>query len=180
VSYEAGGRRGASRVDVLVLLAALSVIGALAYPRWAARAFQERVVEVIADVDAVTARARSTLEVLGRLPAPGLPGESPPELTGLEFSRPTYTLQWTTWEVVDSVPGQPEDPAPLVPGTLPAAPVVTTLQPVVRMVGAVAVHSRESALLAELLRHYGPTASFVLDTTWIGLLADRPSTAIAR
>lgn len=161
--------------DILVLLAALSIVGALAYPTWAARAFRQRVEEATSDVDAAAGRARSTLVSLGRWPAPTPIGEAPPELTGLEFARETYALEWMTWAVVDSVEAAREV-APTVPGEATPASVAPAFEPVARVVGAVAVHSADASLLAELLDRYGPTESFVLDTTWIGLLPERAPT----
>ncbi|MEX2048458.1 MAG: hypothetical protein WEB90_02655 [Gemmatimonadota bacterium] len=161
--------------DVLVLLAALSIVAALAYPTWAARAFRQRVEEAVSEVDAAAGRARSTLESLGRWPAAAPAGQAPPELTGHEFSRETYALEWTTWEVVDSVEA-PREVAPTIPGEAPPASVAPAFEPVARVVGAIAVHSADASLLAELLDRYGPTESFVLDTTWFGLLPERAPT----
>jgi hypothetical protein len=169
------GVRGASVTDVLVLLAALSIVAALAYPTWAARAFRHRLEEAISDVDVAAGRARSTLESLGRWPAPARAGEAPPELTGLAFSREMYALEWTTWEVVDSVEA-PMEVSPTIPGEATSLSVATAFEPVTRVVGAIAVHSGDASLLAELLDHYGPTESFVLDTTWLQLLPERAPT----
>jgi hypothetical protein len=43
---------------------------------------------------------------------------------------------------------------------------------VTRPVGAVSVQSNDDALLAELLRHFGSGASFVLDSLWLLVLEE--------
>lgn len=169
------GTRGASFIDILVMLAAFAIVAALAYPRWAARGFREQVQTAIEDVDAAAARARSTISALGRWPSTASAGRVPEELTGLEFARPTYALEWTTWHVIDSVPARTDDVGAAAPGDAPNTEALP-MEPVARRIGAVAVHSSDDSLLAELLRHYGATASFVLDTTLYRLLPDRAPT----
>lgn len=175
--HSGSGRRpgplGASTLDALVVLAALAVVAALAYPWWSALSFRRQVEQAIADVEAASARARSSLELLGRWPTPGPPGEAPPELSGLVFTRAAYVLGWSTWEVVDSVEVSADDVSPPAPGDAPPASVGRLLSPVPFTVGSVAVRSERTDLLAELLDHYGPDESFVLGTTWIRILPER-------
>lgn len=177
-------RRGATTGDVLIFLATLSIAVALLYPAWSVRGFRSRVQTAVADVDAVAAAARAVRQSSGRWPAGAAPGEAPPELSGLSgengpFGRGGYTLGWTVWDVVDSVvaplpatPPSPDDPPPDT--------VAPPMRPVVRSVGAVAVHSAEEALLAELQRHYAEQASFVLDTLWMLVLPERAVSAPPR
>ena len=168
--------RGATLADAVVLMAALTLITALLFPRWSARAFRERVATAVGDVDAVAAAARGTRDFQRRWPAPAPPGEAPPELSqaGDEgiFSRSTYNLGWTTWQIVDSVDAPPEPGPPPAPGDAPQ-PTGPRMVPVTHTVGAVTVLSSEQALLNELLRHYGADASFILDTTWVLVLPER-------
>jgi hypothetical protein len=171
--------RGATVADVSVLLAVLALISALLYPTWSARAFRERVASAIADVDALGAAARTTRDLQGRWPTAAAPGDAPPELSGLAgpegpFSRPGYALAWTTWEVVDSVEAPPDPGPPPAPGDAPRATAGPRMLPITRAVGAVGVHSREEALLAELLGHYGTDVSFVVDSVWLLVLPQDP------
>lgn len=92
------------------------------------------------------------------------------------FSRPAYTLGWTTWQVVDSVEAPPEPGPPAAPGD-PPQQTGPRMLPATRTVGAVLVQSGEEALLTELLRHFGADASFVLDTTWVLVLPERAELA---
>lgn len=170
--------RGVAAIDVLVLLAALSVVAALLYPMWSGRVFRGRVNEAVADVEAISARARTTLELLGRWPAAAAPGTAPPELAGVTVARPTYTLEWTTWEVVDSVLASTDDVGPPAAGDAPPDSVGPPLEPIARTVGAVALHSGEDALLAELIEHFGRDEAFVFDTTWVRLLPERSGAQI--
>jgi hypothetical protein len=174
----ADGTRGASAMDALVVLAALGVVAALAYPAWSSFSFRRQVEQAIADVETASARARSSLEVLGRWPTSAPPGEAPPELAGLAFSRPAYALAWSTWEVVDSVAVPPDDVDPPAPGDAPPDSVGPPLAPVTSVIGSLAVHSAREELLAELLDHFGSDESFVLDTTWIRIFPERAGTAV--
>ena len=164
-----------------MLVAALTLVAALLSPTWSARAFRERVAEAIADVEAVRAAAARALELQRRWPTPAPPGEAPPELSELggsegPFSRPGYTLGWTTWQVVDSVEAPPEPAPPPSPGD-PPQQTGPRMVPSTRTVGAVTVRSDAGALLTELLRHFGADASFVLDTTWVLVLPERAEEA---
>jgi hypothetical protein len=176
--------RGAAVADFLLVLAVVGLGAALLYPTWSARALRERIADTIADVDALVAAAQSSRQVQGRWPTPAPPGEPPPELSAGSlaelFSRPAYTLGWAAWEVVDSVEApREEDPQP-APDDLPPASVRPRLQPIVRTVGAVTVHTREEALIAGLLDHYGDGMSFVLDTLWMLVLPERSEATLTR
>ena len=121
-------------------------------------------------------RAEGYLQANGSWPAPETPGTIPLELTHLfpvetDLARDRYTLQWSRWEVVDSVevpPSVEEAPVDAPPDT-----VSPTMMPVVRRVGGIVLHSGDPALLAELLLHYGTDASFVRDTIWTLVLPAR-------
>ena len=175
------GRNGATLSDGLVFLATVSLAAALLYPAWSAREFRGRVTSAVSDVETLGAAARSTLRSGGAWPSRAAPGEAPRELIGLSaeggiFSRVGYTLGWTSWQVVDSVVAAPDlGPAPVDPVDAPPESVGPRLEPIVRTVGAVAVHSGDSALLAELSLRYAGEISFVLDTTWLLLLPERGS-----
>ena len=169
-------RQGASLADALVFMATLSVASALLYPAWSVREFRERVDMAIADVTEVSAAARTVLDETNRWPAAAPVGEPPAELTTLTaagdpFDREGYTLQWTSWEVVDSVEAPPSEDLPS-PDDLPqdSGPLMV---PVVQVVGAVAVHTGEEDLIAELMDHFAGNRSLVMDTTWLLMLPER-------
>lgn len=169
--------RGATAGDMLIFLATLSVAAALLYPAWSVRDFNARVQSAIADVDVLGAAARSARDDDDRWPTPTPPGEAPPELARLGgedgiFNRTGYTLEWTSWEVVDSVEAPPLDDVPVTRDAPPTS-VGPRMLPVVRRFGAVAVHSGEEALLAELTDHYPVGTSFVLDSMWLLVLPER-------
>jgi hypothetical protein len=172
------GRDGATPSDVLIFLATISLAAALLYPAWSAREFRERVAGVVGDVEALRSAARSALDLAGAWPSATEPGTAPPEMIGLSreggvFDRPDYTLQWTSWNVVDSIVVAPD--AAFLPGDAPPDSVGPRLEPIVRSVGGIAVHSGDAALLAELAEHYEEETSFVLDTVWLLVLPERGS-----
>lgn len=171
------GTQGASSADVLIFLATLSIAAALLYPAWSMRGFRGSVENAIADVEVLSAAARSERDRRNRWPTPAAPGRPPPELTGLGgedgvFNRAEYTLGWTSWEVVDSVEAPPvlDD---LIPGDAPLESEEPPMEPVVRRIGAVTVHSGNQALLAELQERYSDRTSFVFDTLWLLVLPER-------
>ncbi len=171
------GKSGATLADGLVFLATISLAVALLYPAWSAREFRTRVTSAVADVETLGAAARTTLEDRGAWPTRAPPGEAPPELATLSgeegiFSRLDYTLGWTSWQVVDSVVAVDLGVAPVDPVDAPDS-IGPMLEPVVRTVGAVAVHSGDTALLAELSQRFAGEISFVLDTTWLLVLPER-------
>jgi hypothetical protein len=168
-------RHGATFSDVLFFLSALSLGAALLYPGWRAREFRGRVSTAIADVEAVSAAARRSLDASGRWPDPAPPGGAPPELVGLTgeggaFARTAYGIGWTSWNVVDSM--EVDQPAP-APGDTPPESVGPVRVPVLNSVGAVTVHSSDLALLAELTESFADEATFVLDTMWLLVLPQR-------
>lgn len=171
------GRRLVSVGNVLIFLAVVSIVAALLHPAWSARGFRSRVEQVIADTDTLSAAARDFREQTSRWPAPAGAGEAPsdlPSLGGAEgiFARAEYTMGWSTWEVVDSVEASPLSDTPSADDA-PRTDAEPLMEPVVRSVGAVTIRSADQDLLAELLRHYSDTASFVLDSTWVLVLPDR-------
>jgi len=176
-----GGRAGAAGGDALLMLAAMSLLAAAAFPAWSARSFRAGVGGAIADVDAVVAAARAARESTGRWPASVPHGEAPRELAtlggpGAPFSRTEYTLGWDVWSVLDSVPAPPDQgPAP---ADAPADEGAPRLVPRVASVGGITLRTSDPALLAALLRHYGERSAFVLDSALLLILTERagPST----
>lgn len=169
-------RAGATTADVTIFIATLALAAALLYPAWSARGFRSRVDAAVEGVEAVSTAARAVLEATDRWPTAAPVGQAPPEIAGLlrdadPFVDPNYGLEWSTWSVVDSV--RAVDDATAAPGDAPPDSVGPVMQPIVRTVGAVAVHSGDGALLAELADRYADHTSFVLDTTWLLILPDR-------
>lgn len=177
MSAPRASRAGLSTGDVLIVLAALTVVLALAYPTLSARAFHADLAETFAQVEAVRTVARAHRLERGSWPASGEPGALPSELAGALGRRDgtgtdgRATLQWTTWEVVDSVEAPPSAEQP--PVDAPPETVPPAFLPLVRRVGAIVVHSADERVLAELLSRYGAKASFVRDTTWTLVLPER-------
>lgn len=169
-------RAGATASDVLIFLATVSLAAALLYPAWSAREFRARVDSAVADVEALRSAARSALELGGAWPSPAEPGTAPPQLVGLSqegsvFDRTDYALQWTSWNVVDSVVVAPD--ATFAAGDAPPDSAGPRTEPIVRNVGGIAVHASDAALLAELAARYAEETSFVLDTIWLLILPER-------
>ena len=157
-----GGRRGVTTGDVVLALAAVSIVAALLLPIWRGRSFEGLVTGAEEDVRSMMTSVAFSRDQDGRWPA------SPP--SG-DISREDYSVAWSVWDVVDSVEAPEEDVAP-TPGDAPLGPTITML-PVVRSIGAITVQSRDTSLLAELSGRFGPGASFVVDKTWVLVLSTR-------
>jgi len=169
-------RTGATPSDVLIFLATISLAAALLYPAWSAREFRGRLESAVADVEALRYAATQSLELGGSWPSPAEPGSAPPALVGLSqagsvFDRVDYTLEWTSWNVVDSILVAPD--AVFAAGDAPPDSAGPRTEPIVRAVGGIAVHSGDAALLAELAARYAEETSFVLDTIWLLMLPKR-------
>lgn len=169
-------RNGLATGDFLIGLALAAVVLALVFPTLQARSFRATVEAMVNDVERMRLGAERYLHANGSWPTPGAPGAIPRELADVFPSDPSlerdrYTMQWTRWEVVDYVEApRPSDEAPRADA--PPDSVGPTTIPKVREVGGVVVHTRDPALLAELLQRYGE-ASFVRDATWTLVLPER-------
>ncbi|MDX1646786.1 MAG: hypothetical protein R3304_06565 [Longimicrobiales bacterium] len=173
--------------DALIGLGLAVLVVAALLPTYRARAFQSSVAEAVADVDALRAAALRFVAATGEWPPARPPGSVPAGASGsfggdTTMVRDAYMLQWTLLERVEHVeaPGPPtsagasmvdDDEEPLQDVRVRSDPPPDSaargvLLPVVRMEGAVVVHSGDDLLLAELLRHFGDGRSFVRDTTW--------------
>lgn len=184
IDHRSSSTRGAGTGDVLVFLATLGVVVALLYPAWSVRGFRAQVESAVADAETLAAAARSFRDDNGRWPDASAPGEPPPQLSGLAgqdglYGSAEYTLGWTSWAVVDSVPAPRPTDLPSADDA-PQASAPPRMLPVVRRVGAVTVHSGDESLLAELLERYPDGASFVLDTMWLWVLPERAQPLFGR
>lgn len=168
--------RGATIGDALILLSVVTLAATLLHPTLKERSFQRLVADAIVDVDAVAAAARAARESTGRWPDGADPGTAPAGLAGPAgsdsvFSRPDYTLGWSVWDVVDSVPAPPEGGA--TPTDAPPDTVGPRMMPTVGRIGGVSVYSGDSLLLAQLTAHYAEAEPIVLDTMWLMVLPER-------
>ena len=169
--------------DWMIVLSIGSVVWALASPAMAARDRASATEELLAVVETVRAAAESSLEGAGAWPAPTAPGELPAELIGafrgrddLRYGR--FTVEWVGWEVVDSVEAEIGEPDPTDAATAavddaPPDPELLAMQPVVRRIAGVSIHTSEPGLIPALMEHFGSDRSFVRDTTWTLVLPGR-------
>lgn len=171
-------RLGLSFADVLIGVAAASLLLALLYPTFRAWRFRALVEGVVSEVEALRIAAVRTYARTGVWPDASGPGAMPPGVAGAfggdtTLVREGYALHWSTWEVVEEA----EVPAnvAMIPADTDAPPdsVAPPTMTVVRSVGGIVVHTSRDALLAELLTRYGRAISFVRDTTWT-LVVPRP------
>jgi hypothetical protein len=173
--------------DALIGLALLTLVLASLLPSYRARAFDATVEDAVADIDRLRTAALQAYRLNGGWPPAMEPGRVPPGMSGVyggdgTMVREAYVLEWRLWHRVARVPAPPRATAPASldddevvpttprPGDAPPDSVGPELMPVVRPEGAIVVHSSQELLLAELLRLYGDTSSFVRDTTWTLLI----------
>ncbi len=184
-------RRPISLGDVLLALAALALLGALAYPRVERALLWRRVAAAQADVDAVLAAAADHRREEGSWPGAAPSGEVPSGLEGrlppgFSFQGSSYTLEWSCWEAVDSAAAASsvEETEPPVLGMSPTAPEPrlpppedSVAAPVpVDTVGVVTVHAEDARILKALMERYGAARSFVRERSW-SLVLLAPETA---
>lgn len=165
--------------DVLIGVSVLALVIAGALPTLRAHAFERQVEAAAADVEILRGAAIGQLQVLGRWPPAAGRGQIPRGVSGAfpgdsTLIRRGYSLEWTTWELVDRVEAPFVAAAPTVGGDAPPPDSVSpATMPIVREVAGVVVHSADESLLAELLARYGADVSFVRDSTWT-LVVRRP------
>jgi len=163
--------------DLLVASAFAAVVLATALPALRHRSFAAELARAEEAVEALRAGAERRLTGEGSWPASAEPGVIPPDLAD-GFLRDTqltgngWSIQWTRWEVVDSVPAPPP-PVDELSGDAPPRDTGPALEGAVRTIGAITVHAAEGRLLGELLARAGRERSFVRDTTWTLVLPSR-------
>jgi hypothetical protein len=161
--------------NLLVLVALVSVVGALLRPVMQRRAYQGLQADLLNRVEIL--RTSATLAALrdGGWPARTEPGRAPVELSSVIeddlMTGDAFTLQWHRWEVTEPVEDR-QDTAAQNLDELPAE--AETPRIVLRpwSVGGIVVRTVRPELLAALLSAYGPSVSFVRDSTWT-LVVDR-------
>ena len=167
--------------DVVVLLAGAVLVWALAAPSLRHRGFERRVQEAADVAETIRSAAEGQLFTSDAWPASASPGEMPPEVRGAfqgraDLSYDGFSAEWRSWEVVDSVPAQIAiiaSPDPEAETDAPPDTAAIPMQPDVRQIGAVSIHSGEATLLAALLQRFGSDRSFVYDTVWTLVLPTR-------
>lgn len=171
-----GGAAGFGVADIVLVLAALAVAAALAWPRLRAASFDRRVAAVVADIDAVRSAALRHLRDRGRWPDGAAAGAAPDGLgpyllDATPFRTRERGLQWHRWRIVEPplVPDLEEElPPDLDPDSLPPS------RPTVYALAGISMLRDDPDLLAALLARYGSDRSFVRDTIWTVVLPWRP------
>lgn len=175
-------RRGAAGADVMLVLSALALLVALAYPPLKGAAARDRAEAAAFAANVVVDAARRFRAERGAWPsgaglgaipegmAPYLPG-------GFSFEGQGFSLRWDRWErivavhteaapfVVEPPPLTGDAPPPLAAADSSAA-VGDVTESVVVTVGAVTVRSGDPGVLGALLERFGPSTSWVRDDTW--------------
>ncbi len=188
--------RALTRADFAIGGAVLILVWAAATPWLRGRAFHDRVERADAEVIRLRDAALSEFGTSGAWPSTAAPGDPPPELAGTYPEGPgtlafdDFRVEWMQLSEIgyedapppppptlgpDEQPGEeqpPIDPEDDEPEEEPDS-VAPDQIPMVLRAGAVVVHSPEEGLLAELLSRYGPTRSYVRDSTWT-LVVPRP------
>ncbi len=154
-------RSGFTFADVLLVLAVAGLLLSLAWPRFRRARFEHRVSHAIHDVDALRTAAREYEREHGGTWPPGSPGGGiPSELAamlgdGTHVAAGEYQLDWDRWDRLQRASGENREPPDTSASHIP----------VVGFFGSITLRSGDGGLLAELVRHYGPS-SFALDSSW--------------
>jgi hypothetical protein len=172
--------------NVFLLLALVSLAGAVAYPWMQRRDSQHQIELVIADVARVRAAAEGFLGQEDRWPrddaAPGtIPTELVPALpAAFSFDREGYLLDWERWDAVipTTMPGEGE-PEQEDAGLM-ADSIARPQEPRTRGLGGITVVSSDPGLRGALLREFGSAHSFVRDSSWTFVLGGEPFSVGAR
>ena len=173
-------RKGMATGDALLVLAALALAFALAYPRVERVATRATAEEAAAAVETVRAAVEAFREARGTWPPPSAMGEVPPDLVphlpqGFTFTGPGYALKWDTWVRV-RVPETPPPEAPELPLSAESAPPppppeldsleLPNIIPTVLPLGAITVRADDDRILSALLETFGVERSFIREDAW--------------
>lgn len=167
-----GRRPRVTPADVLLVMAALALAAAMAYPRVERAALWRQVEKAQADVEAVLSAATAYRRASSDWPEPSQAGAIPTGLAGhlpagFSFRSGSYTLEWSRWETVETA--EP-DVVELPPGDFEGAPPppdsVPDAHPPVQAFGTVTVHADDERLLAALLERFGASRSFLRERSW--------------
>jgi len=175
--------------SVFLLLAVACLAGAVAYSWMNREASQRQVESVIADVELIRTAAEDFLGREDRWPRDdATPGAIPTELApgfpaGFSFDRDGYLLDWERWDIVipTSMPAEAEAEDEEFDPNVDS--IVRPQGPRTRRIGrigGITVVSSDPGLRAVLLREFGPTRSFVRDSSWTFVLGGEPFSMGAR
>ena len=107
-----GGRRrraGFTLVEMVVVVAVVSIIARIALPNVQEAVIRARAVAALGDVEVVRTAAANYHARSNEWPAEAPPGVVPPELVaelpeGFTFDRGEYQLDWERWSLPDGIP----------------------------------------------------------------------------
>lgn len=170
-----GPSGGASFVDVVLVLAVLSVVLAVLYPRWRASVLDERIDAVVGRVDQVVQAAEEARSTSGTWPPTGSEVTLPPGTAASEGgggAEVEAVIEWRRMQSV-AVPSPPSaDAEPSGEGTEPGQEALPPA-PAFFHRGVVSVHTTDETLLGALTGRFA--GSFVHDTVWTLLLPRIPA-----
>jgi hypothetical protein len=156
-------------MDVVLVLAALSVLAALIRPLHERSALQTRMDETASAVERTREAVIRYRDQEGSWPPASEAGRPPdalvPFLRGaVDFDTEAYRLQIRQWAAVRRPAPLPFDPEP---ADLPAAAdTIPVPQPRAVTLTGLTVQASDPTVLATLLATYGHADSFVRDSTW--------------
>lgn len=112
-SVAAVGRDGFTLVEILLVVAVVSIVIRIAVPNVQHVLTQARAVEVLAQVSSVRSAAHEHLAEHHTLPDDAPPGSLPDELRpylgpSFTFQGEGYTLDWESWTLPSGLPGDPD------------------------------------------------------------------------
>jgi prepilin-type N-terminal cleavage/methylation domain-containing protein len=125
----ARGSGGFTIVEVVVVLAIVSIVTRIALPSFQEATARARAAAALGDVEVVRTAAVNYYARTNEWPAEAPAGQVPPELAadlpeGFSFDRGQYQLDWDRWNLPGGLPGGP--PSASGPHTLLGVSVATT------------------------------------------------------
>lgn len=102
-------RRGFTLVELIVVIAVISILARLALPTFQESVIRARAAAALGDVDVVRTAAANYHARSNRWPADAPPGVVPPDLLedlpeGFTFEREGFKLDWEVWALPDGIP----------------------------------------------------------------------------
>lgn len=181
------GRRGIIFGDALLVLSALTLALALAWPWIIRREINRQIALAIADVEVAADAVGRFQADRSAWPEPVDSGVTPPDLgpylpDSFAFQRTAYRLHLHVWERLEEPPQLPTPDLPLDPldpanAQRAEVPMPTERPPaeLVKSTLGLSVHSTDLGLLASLLDHFGSSRSFVHAGSWTLVLTADPA-----
>jgi prepilin-type N-terminal cleavage/methylation domain-containing protein len=109
-SVRAAERGGFTLVEMMVVVAVVSILARIALPNLQEAAIRARAVAALGDVDVIRTAAANYHARTNDWPAEAAAGVVPPELVadlpdGFTFTRGEYHLDWERWSLPEGIPG---------------------------------------------------------------------------